>query len=63
MSIEECCNVTADDIIKLPGTELSLMAADAIGEQSAREEQLRKYTNCIPAIEIAHIAAIDRPYI
>ena len=33
--------VTADDIIKLLGTELSLMA-DAIGEQPMREGQLRK---------------------
>ena len=33
--------VTADDIIKLLGTELSLIA-DAIGEQPVREGQLRK---------------------
>jgi CBS domain-containing protein len=33
--------VTADDIIKLLGTELSLMA-DAIGEQPVREGQWRK---------------------
>ena len=33
--------VTADDIIRLLGTELSLIA-DAIGEQPAREGRLRK---------------------
>lgn len=33
--------VTADDIIKLLGTELSLMA-DAISEQPVREGQLRQ---------------------